>query len=43
MIATAEEYQKTRDELRQLEERLARLQQISPLGEKVLPKLGFGK
>ena len=43
MIATAEEYQKTQDELRQLEERLARLQQISPLGEKVFTKAGIRK
>ena len=43
MIDTAEEYQKVQDELRQLEERLARLQQISPLGEKGFTKAGIRK
>jgi len=43
MITTAEEYQKTQDELRQLEERLARLQQANPLGEKGFTKAGIRK
>jgi len=43
MITTANDYQKAQDELRQLEERLARLQQISPLGEKGFTKAGIRK
>ena len=34
MITSVEEYQKAQDELHQLEERLLRLQQTSPLGAK---------
>jgi hypothetical protein len=43
MITTAEEYQKALDELRQLEERLSRLQQSSPLGAKGFTKAGIRK
>jgi hypothetical protein len=43
MINTVEEYQKAQDELRQLEERLSRLQQTSPLGAKGFTKAGIRK
>ncbi len=43
MINTAEEYQKAQDELRQLEERLARLQHTSALGAKEFTKAGIRK
>ena len=43
MITTAEEYQKAQDELRQLEERLHRLQQSHPLGAKGFTKAGVRK
>ncbi len=43
MITTAEEYEKAQDELRQLEERLSRLQQASPLGAKGFTKAGIRK
>jgi hypothetical protein len=43
MITSAEEYQKAQDELRQLEERLLRLQQTSPPGTKGFTKAGIRK
>ena len=43
MIPTAEEYQKAQDGLRQLEERLHRLQQSHPLGAKGFTKAGVRK
>jgi two-component sensor histidine kinase len=43
MITSAEEYQKAQDELRQLEERLRRLQQSHPLGAKGFTKAGVRK
>lgn len=43
MITTTEEYQRAQGELHQLEERLARLQQASPLGEKGFTKAGIRK
>jgi hypothetical protein len=43
MITSVEEYQKAQDELRQLEERLLRLQQTSPLGTKGFTKAGIRK
>ena len=43
MITTAEEYQKAQDELRQLEERLCRLQKANPLGAKGFTKAGIRK
>jgi hypothetical protein len=43
MINTAEEYKTAQDELRQLEERLQRLQQSYPLGAKGLTKAGVRK
>jgi hypothetical protein len=43
MIVKAEEYQKALDELRQLEERLHRLQDAHPLGSKGLTKAGIHK
>jgi hypothetical protein len=43
MITSAEEYQKAQDELRQLEERLSRLQRTSPLGTKGFTKAGIRK
>jgi CHASE3 domain sensor protein len=38
-----EEYQKAQDELRQLEERLSRLQQTNPPGAKGFTKAGIRK
>lgn len=43
MIANREEYDKAQDELRGLEERLARLQQAHPVGAKGLTKAGIRK
>jgi hypothetical protein len=43
MITTAEEYEKAQEELRQLEERLHRLQQSHPLGAKGFTKAGIRK
>jgi hypothetical protein len=43
MIATAEQYQRAQEELRQLEERLHRLQQCNPLGAKGFTKAGIRK
>jgi hypothetical protein len=43
MITSAEEYQKAQDELHQLEERLSRLRQTSPLGAKGFTKAGICK
>jgi hypothetical protein len=43
MIANAEQYQKAQDELQLLEDRLHRLQQSYPLGEKGLTKAGIRK
>lgn len=43
MIANANEYQKAQDEIRLLEERLARLQQGHPLGSKGFTKAGIRK
>ena len=43
MIATAQEYDKTKDELVHLEQWLARLQQTSPLPAKGLTKAGVRK
>ena len=43
MITSVEEYQKARDELRQLEERLLRLQQGSPPATKGFTKAGIRK
>jgi hypothetical protein len=43
MITTAEQYQQVQEELRQLEERLHRLQQSYPLGTKGFTKAGIRK
>jgi len=43
MITTAEEYQQAQEELRQLEDRLSRLQQSHPLGAKGFTKAGIRK
>ena len=43
MIINAEQYQKAQEELRQLEERLHRLQQSHPLGAKGFTKAGIRK
>jgi hypothetical protein len=43
MITTAEQYHKAQEELRQLEERLHRLQQRNPLGAKGFTKAGIRK
>jgi len=43
MITTAEQYQQMQEELRQLEERLYRLQQNHPLGAKGFTKAGIRK
>ena len=43
MITTAEQYQQVQEDLRQLEERLHRLQQSHPLGAKGFTKAGVRK
>ena len=43
MIATQTEYDKTLDELRDLQDRLAKLQQEHPVGEKGFTKAGIRK
>ncbi|MBM4257968.1 MAG: hypothetical protein FJ147_19010 [Deltaproteobacteria bacterium] len=43
MITTTNEYQRAQEELRQLEERLARLQNSHPLGAKGFTKAGIRK
>jgi hypothetical protein len=43
MIANAAEYAKAQEELRSLEERLARLQQTHPIGAKGFTKAGVRK
>lgn len=43
MIATVVEYQKAEEELRVLEERLARLQRAHPVGSKGFTKAGIRK
>jgi len=43
MIADLNEYQKTQDEIRSLEERLARLQQTNEIGVKGFTKAGVRK
>ncbi len=43
MIATAADYQKAREELRDLEARLHRLEQSHPAGEKGFTKAGVRK
>ena len=43
MITTAEQYQQVQEELRQLEERLHRLQPSHPLGAKGFTKAGIRK
>ena len=43
MITTAVEYEKAQSELRQLQERLDRLQREHPLGEKGFTKAGVRK
>ena len=43
MIANATEYQKAQEEIRQLEERLERLQQANPIGSKGFTKAGIRK
>ncbi len=43
MIATAEEYQQVQEQLRQLEDRLSRLQQSHLLGTKGFTKAGIRK
>ena len=43
MITTNEQYQSAQEELRQLEERLHRLQQRNPLGAKGFTKAGIRK
>lgn len=43
MITTAEQYHRVQEELRQLEERLHRLQQSYPLGAKGFTKAGIRK
>jgi hypothetical protein len=43
MIATLIEYQKVQEEMRILEERLVRLQQLHPIGAKGFTKAGIRK
>ncbi len=43
MISNSAEYEKARDELRALEERLDRLQQTHPIGSKGFTKAGIRK
>jgi hypothetical protein len=43
MISSSAEYEKAREELRVLEERLARLQQDHPIGSKGFTKAGVRK
>ncbi len=43
MISSPAEYEKAREELRVLEERLARLQQTHPIGSKGFTKAGIHK
>ena len=43
MITNAEQYQRAQEELRQLEDRLQRLQQSHPLGTKGFTKAGIRK
>jgi two-component sensor histidine kinase len=43
MIVSPAEYEKAREELRALEERLARLQQAHPVGSKGFTKVGIRK
>ena len=43
MITTTEQYHQAQEELRQLEERLHRLQQSNPLGAKGFTKAGIRK
>jgi hypothetical protein len=43
MITTAEQYHRVQEELRQLEDRLHRLQQTYPLGAKGFTKAGIRK
>jgi hypothetical protein len=43
MITNVDQYQKAQEELRQLEERLKRLQQHHPLGSKGFTKAGIRK
>ena len=43
MIANLMEYQKAQEEIRVLEERLARLQQTHPIGSKGFTKAGIRK
>lgn len=43
MIANAVEYQKAQEELRSLEERLAQLQRMHPIGSKGFTKAGIRK
>ena len=43
MISNPAEYEKARDELRMLEERLERLQQSHPVGSKGFTKAGIRK
>ena len=43
MITSAAQYQRAQEELRQLEERLHRLQQCHPLGAKGFTKVGIRK
>jgi hypothetical protein len=43
MISNPTEYEKAREELRQLEERLERLQQGQPIGSKGFTKAGIRK
>lgn len=43
MITTTEEYHRAQEELRQLEDRLSRLQQDHPMGAKGFTKAGIRK
>ena len=43
MIVTPTEYQKAQEEIRDLEERLARLQKTHPIGSKGFTKAGIRK
>ena len=43
MITNPTEYQKAQEEIRHLEERLARLQQTNPIGSKGFTKAGIRK
>lgn len=43
MIATTVDYQKAQEELRSLEQRLARLQETNPAGSKGFTKAGIRK